>query len=144
MKPKACAVALVAMAGTLCAASVFAEGPATAPTSKDTSSAMRVVVDPETGEVRAPTAAELEAQLARENAAKASDGVARASARAVAAPSAAQVLPTEKSIQRHPNGMLSVRMSQESLSLLKATKQADGKLEIEHANESSHAVATQE
>src|SRR5688572_18734016 len=67
MKPKACAVAFVAMAGTLCAASVFAEESATAPSSKDTS-ALRVVVDPETGEVRAPTAEELNKQLARESA----------------------------------------------------------------------------
>ncbi len=139
MKPKACAVALVAMAGTLCAASVFAEESAATPSSTKDASAMRVVVDPETGEVRAPTADELKQQLARENAA-----AAASSARAAAAPRSTHVLPTEKSVQRHSNGMVSVRLSQESLSLLKGTKQADGELEIEHVKEAAQPVATEE
>ena len=139
MKPKACAVALVAMAGTLCAASVLAEDSAKAPISKDSNSAMRVVVDPETGEVRAPNAQELEAQLAREQAAPAA---ARSIARA-AAPTAKQVLPAEKVIQRHANGMVSVRMSQDSLSLLRATNE-NGKVKIEHANEAPHVAAEEQ
>ena len=141
MKPKACAVALVAMAGTLCAVSVFAEEAATAPTSKETKSAMRVVVDPETGEVRAPTAAELEAQLARENAA-APAAAARSSARA-AAPRSVKVLPEEKTVQRHSGGMVSVKMSQDTLSLLRATS-SNGKLEIDHADEVLAPIASEE
>lgn len=142
MKPKACAVAFVAMAGTLCAASVFAEESATAPSSKDTS-ALRVVVDPETGEVRAPTAEELNKQLARESAAAAPSGLARSSARAAAAPRGKDVLPNEKVVQRHANGMISVRMSQESLSALTASH-ADGKLTVKHAEESVQPLATEE
>jgi hypothetical protein len=138
MKPKACAVALVAMAGTLCAASVFAEESAPTPSSNKDASTLRVVVDPETGEVRAPTADELKQQLARERAA-ATTRAARA-----AAPSSKQVLPAEKKLQRHSNGMLSMRLSQETLSLLKAVPQADGKLEIEHANETAQPAATEE
>jgi hypothetical protein len=140
MKPKARAFALVAMAGTLCAASVFAEESATRPTSNKDASAMRVVVDPETGEVRAPTADELKQQLARESAATA----AKSSARSAAASRSTQVLPAEKSVQRHSNGMLSVRLSRESLSLIKATSQPNGELEIEHAEDTAQPVATEE
>ncbi len=136
MKPRACAIACVAMAGTLCAASVFAEESPPKPTATEASNAMRVVVDPETGEVRAPTTEELEAQLARERAA-APAPAARAARAATSSlsTSATQVLPAEKSVQRHPNGMLSVRMSQESLSLLRATTHADGTLVVEHADD---------
>jgi hypothetical protein len=134
MKPRACAVALVAMAGTLCAASVFAEESQPKPAATEGPNAMRVVVDPQTGEVRVPTTEELEAQLARERAASETAAAARAVRATVAAP-APQVLPAEKSVQRHSNGMLSVRMSQESLSLLRATTHADGSLSVEHADD---------
>jgi hypothetical protein len=133
MKPAVRAVALVAMAGALCTShAVFAEESAKAPVPKD-SNAMRVVIDPETGEVRAPTSEELAAQTARENAAAAS--AVRTSARAVT-PASDAVLPAEKSVQRHPNGMLSVRLSEDTLSLLTATRAANGKTQVEHASES--------
>ena len=140
MKSKACAVALVAMAGTLCAASVIAEESAPAPTSKDATSAMRVVVDPETGEVRVPTAEEVRAQAARQNA-RASAPASR-SARA-AAPSSTQIVPDEKAVQRHSSGMVSVKMPRDSLSLLRAT-QSEGKLEVEHTHEAAAPVASEE
>ena len=141
MKSKACAVALVAMAGTLCAASVSAEESATPPTSKDATSAMRVVVDPETGEVRAPTPDEIRSQAARRNASSPA-AAARSAARA-AAPSSTHVVPEEKSVQRHSSGMLSVKLPRDSLSLLKATS-SNGTLEIEHSNEAPAPVASEE
>jgi hypothetical protein len=135
MKPTVRAVALAAMASALCASAAFADDSASAPTPKNTTSTLRVVVDPETGEVRAPTAEELNAQLQRENAAAAARSSARASSRS------SRVLPAEKVIQRHPNGMLSVKMPHDSLSMLKATKQADGKVAIAHKGETTPAAA---
>jgi hypothetical protein len=133
MKPAVRAVALVAMAGALCTAqNVLAEEPAKAPTSKDTS-ALRVVVDPDTGEVRAPTSDELEALVKAQEAASA----ARSSARAAAPAAATQILPAEKQIVRHANGMVSVQLSQESLSLIKAETDANGKTRTTHVGEVS-------
>jgi hypothetical protein len=142
MKPAVRAVALVAMAGALCTSNgVLAEDSAKTPAPK-ASNAMRVVVDPETGEVRAPTTEELAAQIARENTAAASS--ARSAARTAAPATTAAVLPAQKSVQHHANGMVSARMSQDSLSALTATTDAKGKTQVEHASETSQPVVTAE
>jgi hypothetical protein len=139
MKPAVRVVAFVAMTGALCTSTaVFAEDAAKSPAPK-TSNAMRVVVDPETGQLRAPTPEELRAQLARENAPAANARSARA-----AAPATSAVLPSEKSVKRHSNGMVSVKMSQDSLSALKATTDAKGKTVIKHEGDSAQPVATEE
>jgi len=139
MKSAVRAVAFVAMAGALCTSNAaLASDPAKAAAAKD-SNALRVVVDPQTGELRAPTPEEIRAQVARENAAAAS---AR-SARALAAPRASAVLPAEKSVTRHKNGMLSVKMSRESLSALKAATDSSGKTVVKHDNEVAQPLATE-
>lgn len=136
MKPAIRAVALVAMAGALCTAqTVLAEEPAKAPTPKDTSSALRVVVDPETGEVRAPTPDELAALIKAQEAATAAQSAARSSARAAAPAAPTQILPTEKQVVRHANGMVSVQLSQESLSLIKIETDANGKTRTTHVGD---------
>jgi hypothetical protein len=140
MKPAACAAALVAAAGTFCAASVFAEDSATTPPQHTTSNSVRVVVDPDTHAVRAPTAEELKALIQAENAARAS---ARTSARAAAA-APTQVLPAERQIVRHANGMVSVRLGQESLSLVKAATDANGKVRAVHGSETASALPQEE
>ena len=134
MKPAVRAVALVAMAGALCTAqAVLAEESAQAPSPKDTSSALRVVVDPDTGEVRAPTSDELEALVKAQAAAQAAQRSARASVNAAAT----QILPAEKQVVRHANGMVSVQLSQESLSLVKVETDANGKTRTTHVGEPS-------
>ena len=142
MKPAVRAVALVAMAGALCTSNgVLAEDSAKAP-APQASNALRVVVDPETGAVRAPTSEELAAQIARETAPAASS--ARSAARVAAPAASSAVLPAEKSVQRHANGMLSVRMSQDSLSALTATTDASGKTKVKHASETAQPQVTAE
>jgi hypothetical protein len=140
MKPAARAAALIAAAGTFCAASVFAEDSATTPPQRNTSNSVRVVVDPDTRAVRAPTAEELKALIEAENAARASARTARAAA--AAAPT--QVLPAERQIVRHANGMVSVQLSQESLSLVKAGTDANGKVRTVHGNETVSALPQEE
>ena len=142
MKPAVRAVALVAMAGALCTTqAVLAEESAKAPTPKESSNALRVVVDPETGEVRAPTADELQALIKAQEAASAAPSAARSSARAApAAAAATQILPTDKQVVRHANGMISVQLSQDSLSLVKVEKDANGKARTSHVGEVSNRL----
>jgi hypothetical protein len=142
MKPAVRALALVAMAGTLCAASVFAEESAT-PNRDKNANAMRVVVDPETGEVRAPTSDELQALIQAEQAARAAERstFARAAATAATAP---DVMPEAKTVTRHKNGMVSIRLGQESLSLIKAETDAQGRVRAVHTNETSSVAPAQE
>jgi hypothetical protein len=138
MKALQHALAMAAMAGTLCVAgTALASEPATPPKPKSTAemNAMRVMVDPETGEVRAPTDEELRALIAAEKSAAQAQGVARS-----AAPTARQVLPAQKSVVRHKNGMLSVRLSQDSLSAIKAETDASGKTRLVHQNETLTAT----
>jgi len=143
MKPAVRAVALVAMAGALCTTqAVLAEESARAPTPKESSNALRVVVDPETGEVRAPTPDELQALIKAQEAATAAQSSARSSARAAApaAAAATQILPTDKQVVRHANGMISVQLSQDSLSLVKIEKDANGKARTSHVGEVSNRL----
>ena len=136
MKPVVLTVALAAMVGALCTIqTVLAEEPGKAPAPKAASNALRVVVDPDTGEVRAPTSEELEALVKAQEAASASQRSARSTARAAAAET--QILPAEKQIVRHANGMLSVQLSQESLSLITVETDANGKARTSHVGEVS-------
>jgi len=143
MKPAARAVALAAMAGTLCAASVFAEEPAVTPNPDKSASAMRVVVDPETDESRAPTPDELRALVEAEQAVRATERSMRARTAAPATATAPEVFPEVKTVKRHPNGMVSIQLSQESLSVVKAATDEQGNVRTVHANEAP-SVATAE
>ena len=134
MKPAVRAVAVVAMAGALCTSyAALAEDAAKSPAAK-TGNALRVVVDPETGEVRAPTADELQALAKAQEAAQAAASSAR-SARAAAPTASTAVLPAEKQIVRHSNGAVSVRLGMDSLSLVKIETDANGKAQTSHIGE---------
>jgi hypothetical protein len=144
MKSLQQAGALIALAGSLCiGASAFGSDAKTSTQSPDTTpsngtlNAARIVVDPETGEIRAPNAEELRALIAAQEAARQAAGVARA-----AAPQARvlDVLPAQKSVVRHPNGMVSVKLSMDSLSALTVHADANGKSRLAH--EGTTAVST--
>jgi hypothetical protein len=123
-------IAMAAMAGSLCVAGAAAASePANPPKSATQMSAMRVMVDPETGEVRAPTDEELRALIAAEKAATQAQKptVARS-----AAATAQQVLPAQKSVVRHKNGMVSVQLSQDTLSAIKVETDATGRTHLVH------------
>lgn len=122
-------LAVAAMTGTLCAMSSAIADEIKQEQSADTSSALRVVRDAESGELRAPTPQELQQLVAAENAARVNQRAARSSA---AASHAEDILPAEKQVIRHPNGMVSVRLSQESLTAIKAEVDAEGKAKVVH------------
>ena len=139
MKSAVSAVAPVAMAGALCTSTaVLAQDAAKSPAPKTavpaTGNALRVVVDPETGEVRAPTADELQALVAAQEAAQAAASSAR-SARAAAPAASIAVLPADKQVVRHANGAVSVRLGMDSLSLVKVENDANGKAKPSHVGE---------
>lgn len=112
------------------------------PNPKSDASSLRVVVDPETGEVRAPTHEELLALIEAEKAARAAQSSARA--RSAQAATAQEVLPETKSIQRHPNGMVSIKLGQDSLSVVKVETDGQGKSRTVHASETSSVAPAQE
>jgi hypothetical protein len=122
-------LAFIAMTGSLCAVDMaIAED--TAPTAdRDTNSALRVVRDAETGELRAPTPQELRQLIEAEQAAR---SARRASAARATSTTAPQVLPEQQSVQRHPNGMVSVRLSQDSLTAIRSERDSEGKARIVH------------
>jgi hypothetical protein len=130
------AVAIAAMAGSLCIASVANADDAKAapaPASGAEMNALRVVVDKNTGKVRAPTEAELAALIAAQRAAKERATQAR-TARSANANRAPMIMPANKTVQRHANGMVSARLSLETLSALKVEKDAQGNTHLVHAN----------
>jgi hypothetical protein len=98
--------------------------------------AMRVVRDTQTGELRAPTTEELKALQEAE-------GEARQARKPSPTPSsekyAPDVVPAEKSIVRHANGMVSMRLSQDSLTAIKAVPDASGKPRIAHDDATTDA-----
>jgi len=138
------AVAIAAMAGSLCvAASVNADESKAAPDpSASQMDALRVVVDKKTGKVRAPTDEELAALVAAQNAAKQNATQSRA-ARSATTSRAPMIMPTTKTVQRHENGMVSARMSANTLSALKVETDAEGHAHLVHANE-AHQAAVEE
>lgn len=140
MKRLSRVIALAAMAGSLSVGggALAEEAAATGTDASASTNALRVVRDEATGELRAPNAEELKALIAAEQAARA----ARVSARARSTQAAiTDVMPAEKSVVRHANGMVSVRLGQESLTAIKAQPAEDGKVRIVHGHEEAAATS---
>ena len=138
------AVAIAAMAGSLCVAALASADESAAAASGATAQmdALRVVVDKKTGKVRAPTEEELAALIAAQKAAQQNAAQAR-TARAATTVHAPMIMPATKTVERHGNGMVSARMSAESLSALKVEADAQGHARLVHAEE-AHQAAVEE
>ncbi len=135
MKRVSHVVALAAMTGSLSITAWADPAPEAKPAADSAQmSGLRVVRDPETGELRAPNAEELKALLAAEQQAR----QARVAARGVQN-TAPEVLTPGKTVQRHRNGMVSVKLGQESLTAIKAQSTPDG-VKVVHAEPSAPAA----
>lgn len=135
MKRVSHVVALAAMTGSLSITAWADPAPEAKPAADSAQmSGLRVVRDPETGELRAPNAEELKALLAAEQQAR----QARVAARGVQN-TAPEVLAPGKTVQRHGNGMVSVKLGQESLTAIKAQSTPDG-VKVVHAEPSAPAA----
>lgn len=141
MKRMSQIIALAAMTGSLSITAWADPDTATQPAQSSAQmNSMRVVRDPATGELRAPNTEELKALIEAENQAR----NARMSARARAPQNtAADVLPAQKSVVRHGNGMISVKLSQESLTAIKAESTPNG-VRVVHAEESAASPSRME
>jgi hypothetical protein len=123
----AVAADVVAPAGTA-SQSVTTGAPAVA----NTTSALRAFRDPQTGQLRAPTAEELEAILAEERAMRAATGQREPTG---------PVAPL--SLRKYPNGMRSAVLGPDFLISLKAERTPDGKVVISHDRSGlEHSAAT--
>jgi hypothetical protein len=139
------AVAIAAMAGSLCVAALASADESKAapdPAAAPQMDALRVVVDKKTGKVRAPTEEELTALVAAQNAAKQNAAQAR-TAHAATTVHAPMIMPATKTVERHGNGMVSARMSASTLSALKVETDAQGHARLVHAEE-AHQTAVEE
>jgi hypothetical protein len=130
MKRVSHVIALAAVTGSLSIAA-WADQPPAAKSSDGGAqmNALRMVRDPATGEMRAPTTEELKGLLAAEQQARAAQASSRSRAAQNTAP---EVLPAEKSVVKHANGMVSVRLGQESLTAIKAETTPNG-VRVVHA-----------
>lgn len=139
MKRVSHVVALAAMTGSLSITAWADPAPEAKPAADSAQmSSLRVVRDPETGELRAPNSEELKALIAAEQQARAARQAARTTARA-AENTAPEVLPATRSVQRHKNGMVSVKLGQESLTAIKAQSTPDG-VKLVHVEPSAPAA----
>jgi hypothetical protein len=115
-------IALAAMTSSLSIAA-WADSPpaANSPEAGAQMNSLRMVRDPGTGEMRAPTTEELKGLLEAERQARAAQASSR-SARSTTR----TILPAEKKVVKHKNGMVSVKLGQDSLTAIKAETTPDG------------------
>src|SRR6188472_741915 len=108
MKRVSHVIALAAVTGFL-SITAWADPPAAAKPAEGGAqmSSLRMVRDPATGEMRAPTTEELKGLLEAERQARAAQASSRARSVQNTAP---EILPAEKSVVKHANGMVSVKL----------------------------------
>lgn len=122
---------LLLLAGLTVGFAAHAGEPPAAGETTGTYNGVTVAIDPSTGRLRAPTAAEL-AEL-RAN-------VPRANAMSLARPGPKTRAEAERTTVRHKDGHVSMQVSEDMMSNVIATQQADGSIRIEHADADGHAV----
>ncbi len=103
-------------------------------TNADLSPSVVVARDPATGQLRAPTAAEMQALQAKQR----QMPVGKSSARPRTEADAAR---TKRVLS---NGATRVQVPESLMSSMVATRQADGSLRISHADEAGHATAVEQ
>jgi len=107
------------------------EPPATSETT-GTYNGVTVAIDPATGRLRAPTAAELAAL--RHAAPRTTDRMS------IAKPAPKTRAEAARTIRRHPNGSVTMQVSEDMMSNVVAHRQADGTLRLDHVDADGHVV----
>ena len=87
-----------------------------------------VAIDPTTGRLRAPTAAEVAALRAK------APRSAMRSPMSIAKPGPKTRAEAERTMRTHPDGHVSMQVSEDMMSNVIATRQADGSIRIQHAD----------
>lgn len=128
-----CTTPWLLLAGlTLGGAAYAGEPPANAPASDDAtySAGIQAAIDPATGQLRAPTAAEVRAL-------KIQEGRMRVGTSSKLPRNEAEAMKTQRALK---NGGYSVKVPEDRMSAMVATVQPDGSIVITHADENGHAA----
>lgn len=123
---------LLLLAGLTAAAAVHAGEPAANPDATGHYAGVTVAIDPATGRLRAPTAAEQAALRAKAPRAAASRPGTKARP--------ANHAQAGRTVRRHANGMVTAQASEDMLSNVIATQQADGSIVIQHADHDGNTL----
>jgi hypothetical protein len=127
---------LLLLAGLTAGFAAHASEPAaTEQDATGTFAGVTVAIDPATGRLRAPTAAE---QAALRNAAS---RMRSNDAMSIAKPGPKTRAEAERTMRRHPDGRVSMQVSDDMMTNVIATQQADGSIVITHGNADGHAPA---
>lgn len=94
-----------------------------------------VAIDPATGRLRAPTAAE-QAELR----AAVSSRVRTADPMSIATPGPKTRAEAERTMKRHPDGRVSMQVSEDMMSFVTATQLEDGSIVIGHGDADGHTA----
>jgi len=124
------------LTGLTVGVAAHASEPTAVGTSDDTGYAagMKAAIDPATGKLRPPTAAEMRALPVK--AAQNRTGVRSAMPRNEAE--------ARQTLRRLPNGGYKIRVPEDRMSTVTATVQADGSVRIGHAGSDGHDAASQQ
>lgn len=123
---------LLLLAGLTAAAAVHAGEPAANPDATGHYAGVTVAIDPATGRLRAPTAAEQAALRAKAPRAASSTSLAKPGPRTRAE--------AQRTTRRHKDGHVSMQTSDDMMSHVVATQQADGSVVIQHADVDGNVI----
>lgn len=129
-----CTTPWLLLAGLTLGGAAYAGEPVTAPASNDAtySAGIQAAIDPATGQLRQPTAAESRAL-------KLQAGRMRIGTSSKAPRNEAEAMKTQRALR---NGGYSVKVPEDRMSAMVATVQPDGSIKISHADENGNATAT--
>lgn len=122
---------LLLLAGAAASFGVHAGEPAPAGETTGTFAGVTVAIDPSTGRLRQPTAAELAELRAK---------MPRASSGALPQYTPKTRAEAERTMRRHKDGHVSMQVSEDMMSYLVATQQEDGTLRIQHVGADGHVA----
>ncbi|MBJ6981771.1 hypothetical protein [Luteimonas sp. MC1572] len=126
---------LLLLAGLSAGFAAHASEPAVADSDATGSLAgVTVAIDPATGRLRAPTASELASLRAAASRMRTDNSMS------IAKPGPKTRAEAERTMRRHPDGRVSMQVSDDMMSNVTATQQADGSIVITHGD---HAPATE-
>ena len=129
---------LLLLAGLSAGFAAHAAEPATADAPATGSYAgVTVAIDPATGRLRAPTAAE-QAELRK--AAAANSRLRTADRMSIAKPGPKTRAEAERTMKRHRDGRVSMQVSEDMMSYVTATQLEDGSIVIGHGDAHGHAA----
>lgn len=120
------------LAGLTVGFAATAAEPAPQPEATGTFNGVTVAIDPATGRLRAPTAAELAAL--RKAAPRGADRMS------IAKPGPKTRAEAERTTRRHKDGHVSMQVSEDMMSHVVATQQADGSIVIQHADANGNII----